>query len=194
MFSAILVNTQQSKLCLPNQPLQTPSFERLEMQAAAFLIFVVLMIYAAISDLTSMRIPNVIPAGLVLAFFVYAIGTGTAWTTVVPHIATGAAVLVVSFALFALGVIGGGDAKLAAAIALWLGTGLVLDYLLLAAILGGLLTLLILCFRNIPQPAFTVRWEWANRLYQPRTGVPYGIALAAAALKVLPSSTLWALG
>jgi prepilin peptidase CpaA len=34
-------------------------------------------------------------------------------------------------------------------------------------------------------------WPWLERLHAPRTGVPYGIALAAAALVVFPESPIW---
>ena len=92
--------------------------------------------------------------------------------------------LVVTFVFFARGWIGGGDAKLAAAIALWFGFEQLLNYLTLASILGGILTLLIMRFRLMPLPALLADQEWAKRLHRMDTGVPYGIALAIAALWV----------
>src|SRR5262249_52418386 len=52
-------------------------------------------------------------------------------------LAAGCVVLVAAFSLFARGVIGGGDAKLAAATALWLGFDHLLPYLLYASLIGG---------------------------------------------------------
>ena len=83
---------------------------------------------------------------------------------------------------FARGWIGGGDAKLAAATALWLGFDQLLNYLIFASLFGGVLTLAILRFRLMPLPALLANQEWAKRLHRMDTGIPYGIALALAAL------------
>ena len=85
---------------------------------------------------------------------------------------------------------GGGDAKLAAAAALWFGFDHLLQYLLDAALLGGALTLLIINFRLMPLPPRLEQWAWVARLHEKKAGVPYGIALAAAALLVYPD-TVW---
>ena len=61
--------------------------------------------------------------------------------------------LAVAFVFFARGWIGGGDAKLAAATALWLGFDHLLPYLLYASIFGGVLTLAMIRFRLMPLPA-----------------------------------------
>jgi prepilin peptidase CpaA len=99
-------------------------------------------------------------------------------------------VLVVCFAFFARGWIGGGDAKLAAATALWLGWAQLYEYLLYASLFGGALTLLLLEFRKRLLPPVLAKQPWLARLHEPNGGVPYGIALAAAALLVYPS-TAW---
>ena len=88
----------------------------------------------------------------------------------------------VAFVCFACGWIGGGDAKLAAATALWLGFGNLFSYLVYASLLGGALTLLIVQFRTMPLPRLLAGREWAERLHSQGAGVPYGVALAAAAL------------
>ena len=88
------------------------------------------------------------------------------------------------------GWIGGGDAKLVAATALWLGWAHLLDYVLSASLLGGALTVGLLYFRGRDLPALLVGREWVERLHRKDGGIPYGIALAAAALLVYPS-TVW---
>lgn len=154
-------------------------------------LFPLLMAFAASSDLFTMTIPNELMVALIAAFAVMAGMAGFSLDALVMHVAAGALILVVTFAMFAFGWIGGGDAKLAAATALWLGFGVLVDYLMIAAILGGILTLGLLALRQHPLPAFAARWGWLAHLHDHRTGVPYGIALAAAALAVYPQSELW---
>jgi len=91
-----------------------------------------------------------------------------------------------AFGFFACGRIGGGDAKLAAAIVLWLGSAHLFDYLIYSSMLGGALTLLLIQFRALPLPHVLAGRQWAERLHRRGGGVPYGIALAAAALVVYP--------
>lgn len=162
---------------------------------ALLLVVVVpfLMAYAAVSDLLTMTIPNRISLGLVAAFGVFAATGGVGWQDVAAHAGVGLGVLAATFTMFALGWIGGGDAKLAAATSLWFGLGNLGDYLALAGLFGGLLTLGLLAARGYALPAFAHGWTWATRLHDRRTGVPYGIALAAAALVALPHSPLWAM-
>jgi prepilin peptidase CpaA len=95
---------------------------------------------------------------------------------------------VAAFIFFSQGWIGGGDAKLAAATALWFGFDHLLDYMIYASLFGGVLTLAILQFRKLPLPAFIARQQRITRLHEPDGGVPYGIALAAAALLVYPKT------
>jgi prepilin peptidase CpaA len=102
------------------------------------------------------------------------------------HLAAGGLVLVISFVLFTQGWIGGGDAKLAAATALWFGFDYLFDYVIYASIFGGVLTLMILQFRHMALPTLFARQAWIQRLHERSGGVPYGIALAAAALVVYP--------
>jgi prepilin peptidase CpaA len=156
--------------------------------AVRLLLFPAMMAFAASSDLLTMTISNRISLALTLGFFGLALVLGLSATDVAWHVAAGVAVLAVTFTFFSLGWIGGGDAKLAAATALWLGFGNLFDYLIYASILGGALTLLIILFRTMPLPAVLAGSEWAERLHRHDAGIPYGIALAAAALIVYPQS------
>ena len=152
--------------------------------AIRLLLFPALMAFAASSDLLTMTISNRISLILVGGFFVLAVLSGMPIADVGMHVLAALTVLVVTFVFFARGWIGGGDAKLAAAIALWFGFEQLLNYLTLASLLGGVLTLLIMRFRLMPLPALLANQEWAKRLHRMDTGVPYGIALAIAALWV----------
>jgi prepilin peptidase CpaA len=153
--------------------------------------FPILVLAGGLCDLLTMTIPNRISILLASLFVAFALVSGMAGHEILWHFALAALVLVVGFTFFSFGWIGGGDAKLAAAIALWLGTDSVLEYFLLAAIGGGALTIALISIRRFPLPAFALGWDWLTRLHHPKTGIPYGIALAGAALFILPETALW---
>src|SRR5215204_3921826 len=127
---------------------------------ALLVIFPALMAYAAASDLVAMTIPNWVSLALICAFPPLAFAVGLPWPAMLLHLLAGAAVLVVTFGMFALGWIGGGDAKFAAAAALWLGFDGVMEYLVLASLLGGMLTIAILYLRSLNLPVFALSWTW----------------------------------
>ncbi|MGO4872599.1 MAG: prepilin peptidase [Roseiarcus sp.] len=158
---------------------------------AIIIFFPAAMALAASMDLVTMTIPNRVCAALAIGYFVLAVAVGVPFGVILIHLSCGAAVLVVMFALFALGWIGGGDAKLAAATALWLGWGMLFDYGASAALYGGALTLAILLGRRFVLPTWLSRHEWIERLHDRKTGVPYGIALAAAGLMLYPHTQIW---
>jgi prepilin peptidase CpaA len=158
------------------------------MDLIRLLLFPALMAFAASSDLFTMTISNKVSLALAAGFLVLALATGMGPAQIGIHVAAAAAVLVVAFVFFAQGWVGGGDAKLAATSALWLGFGHLFDYLIFASVLGGGLTLLIVQFRALPLPQILAGQDWVDRLHRPDGGVPYGIALAAAALIVYPQT------
>ena len=152
------------------------------------LLFPALMAFAASSDLLTMTISNRLSLALAGGFFLLTLVTGMSLYAFGMHLAAAAVVLVVAFVFFSQGWIGGGDAKLAAATALWFGFDHLLDYMIYASLFGGALTLAILQFRKLPLPAVLARQQWIMRLHETGGGVPYGIALAAAALIVYPKT------
>jgi prepilin peptidase CpaA len=154
--------------------------------AIRLLVFPSLMAFAASSDLLTMTISNRISAALIAGFVLLAYASGMNLHEIGMHFLAGAIVLCLTFVCFLRGWVGGGDAKLAAATALWFGFDYLYDYVLLASLLGGALTLLILRFRQTPLPESFLRRAWVARLHDQHNGVPYGIALAAAALVIYP--------
>jgi prepilin peptidase CpaA len=158
-------------------------------EATTLLLFPAMMAFAASSDLLTMTISNRVTLALLAGFFVLAFVTGMNQHELLSHIGAGFAVLVVTFVFFARGWIGGGDAKLAAVTALWFGFDQLLNYALYASLLGGVLTLAMIRFRLLPLPRFLAGQEWLRRLHQLDAGVPYGIALAAAALLIYPDTS-----
>ena len=157
----------------------------------ALFIFPVLMAYAASSDLLTMRIANWLVGLVVLAYLGLGLLVHLPWEQIGWAAIAAAVVLVVAFAFFAFGWIGGGDAKLVSATALWVGTTVMLQYLIYAALLGGALTLIILAFRRYPMPAWLLRHKWLDRLHDTKSGVPYGVALAIAGILVYPDTALF---
>lgn len=158
------------------------------LDAVRLVVFPALMAFAASSDLLTMTISNRLSLALSAAFLAMALFTGMPLQTIGMHVLAAAAVLAVGFVFFAQGWIGGGDAKLVAATALWFGFDHLLDYMIYASIFGGVLTLLLIQFRKLPLPAPLARQGWIMRLHDAGAGVPYGIALAAAALIVYPKT------
>lgn len=102
--------------------------------------------------------------------------------------ACGVAVLLCAFIFFALGWIGGGDAKLAAVTALWFGVDHTLAYLVYTMLIGALLALCLLAFRTRMLPAHWQGTAWIARLHSTKSGIPYGVPMALATLLVFPDT------
>jgi prepilin peptidase CpaA len=157
-------------------------------EAIRLTLFPAMMAFAASSDLLTMTIANRVSLILIAGFVLLAILTGMNSADMLSHTGAAAAVLVVAFICFSCGWIGGGDAKLATVTVLWLGLGHLAEYLIYASILGGALTLLVIQYRALPMPQLLMGRDWAERLHRQDSGVPYGIALAVAALVVYPQT------
>jgi prepilin peptidase CpaA len=155
-------------------------------------IFPGAMALAAATDLFTMTVPNRIALVLVAGFLVAAPLVGLGWPEIGLHFGLAVAALVVTFTLFSFGWIGGGDAKLFAATCLWVGPAALLGYSIYAALIGGVLTLALIFWRQVPLPAMLNGQCWLVRLHNPKEGVPYGIALAAAGLLVYPQTPFMA--
>jgi len=157
--------------------------------AVRLMLFPAIMAFAVSSDLLTMTISNRVSLILTGGFFALALASGMSGTAMLMHVAAGTIVLFAGFVCFARGWVGGGDAKLAAATALWLGFEHLTNYLLYASLFGGALTLLLIQFRMMPLPRMLSGQEWVQRLHERNAGVPYGIALAAAALCIYPDTS-----
>jgi prepilin peptidase CpaA len=155
---------------------------------ARLLLFPALMAFAAASDLFTMTISNRVSLLLAAGFLVLAIASGMGPTEILLHVGAGAVVLATAFLCFAMGWIGGGDAKIAAAAALWFGFAHLMNYLLYASLFGGALTLMLVQFRQWPLPYALAGQPWLLRLHAKESGIPYGIALAIGALMIYPET------
>ena len=155
-------------------------------------IFPAAMTLAAVTDLFTLTVPNRIVVALALLFFLAAPLAGLGLADMGVHAGLALAALALGFTLFSLGLVGGGDAKLFAASCLWLGPQAIVPYALYAALIGGVLGLLLLFWRAQPLPAMLASKGWLVRLHSPNQGMPYGIALAAAGLLAYPHSPFMA--
>ena len=155
---------------------------------ARLLLFPALMAFAAASDLFTMTISNRVSILLIAGFVFIAVFSGMALQDILAHSGAGLTVLAVAFVCFAMGWMGGGDAKVASATALWFGFSHLMDYLVYASLFGGALTLLLLQFRQWPLPYKLASQPWLLRLHDKETGIPYGIALAIGALMIYPET------
>ncbi|MCB1546467.1 MAG: prepilin peptidase [Hyphomicrobiaceae bacterium] len=163
------------------------------LEMALLTIFPGAMAMAGAMDLLTLTIPNRISLALIIGFFILAPLAGLGLTDIASHVACGLATLVVGFLLFARGLIGGGDAKVLAAAGLWIGFEMMLQYTFLVAIAGGALALSLAFYRSMAMPRWALKQDWAVRLHDRNGGIPYGIALAAGALWIYPS-TQWLTG
>ena len=152
--------------------------------------FPVAMAFAAANDLFTMKIPNRISLALIAAFFAAALLAGVSLQTIGIHAAIAMGVLAATFLLFAFNMLGGGDAKLMAAGALWMGPEQIVPFLVYVTVFGGALSVVILAYRKFPAGAFALP-GWAQRLHVGGTGIPYGIAIAAGGLMVFPHTEIF---
>lgn len=150
------------------------------------------MAFAAASDLLTMTIPNRVSLLLIAGFLALAPFAGLTWSAALAnHLAAGGLVLLAGIGMFAMGWLGGGDAKIIAAAALWLGFDQLLPFLAQTAVFGGLLAVATLAYRRFPAGAMNLP-GWALRLHKQGGGIPYGVAIAAAALVVYPATPWFA--
>lgn len=165
------------------------------LQVLSLSLLPVLMIVAAMSDVTSFRIPNWLTGLTAAAFFPMALITGMPLNEFGMHLLAGLLLFVVGYLLFAARLFGGGDAKLIAAAGLWFGTAHTMPFLVMTAIAGGVLALLIgfwsiammLWEIHLPRLAGSAIDQQVKKI---RPKLPYGIAIAVGAIMAFPH-TWW---
>jgi len=175
------------RLCASCGPDQTCGGKMQILQTLLLAPFPALAIVAALKDATSFRIPNWISIALGAAFFPAALAAGLGIPEVGQHLGVGLAALVAGMAIFAVGWIGGGDAKLFAAAALWLGMAPIPTFLVVTALSGGGLAVALVNLRsNWVRSLIPAGPAWVERLREPKGDAPYGVAIAIGALAAFP--------
>lgn len=159
-------------------------------QAAIFIVFPLCMALAACTDFLTMTIPNRVSAILLASFLVLAPLAGLDWTTIGVHLLAGLTVFAVSFALFSLNIMGGGDAKLLTASAVWFGFNMSLATFIVGfSLFGGVLVFVILALRSQTDLILAYRLPVPAVLLQTRK-VPYALAIATGGFLAFPDSPL----
>jgi prepilin peptidase CpaA len=158
--------------------------------AAIFLIVPLCLAFAAVNDLITMTIPNRVSAILLGSFIIVAPFTGMDWQTFGMSLLAGLVILAACFAFFAMNAMGGGDAKILAASAVWFGFNISLTlFMVYVAFIGGLLTIAIIVIRSRSQEIMAVGLPIPNSLLVAKK-IPYGIAIAIAGLLTYPEAPI----
>ena len=143
---------------------------------------------SAWSDWNGMVIPNVYPAGVLLSFVIaygatYALAPDiTYFSSLKSHLIALGAIFGVTFILFSLRMIGAGDSKLAAVVALWVGLEGLMTFLFFMGIVGGLLGLVALYIQKAKPAKEPSEGSFVDRVQKGESAVPYGIAIAIGAI------------
>jgi len=137
------------------------------------LALAVTLVVAAVIDARTCTISNrlnaAVAAGAPLYWYSIALSP---WPGIAIQLAAGAIVFVLLAGAFYAGMMGGGDVKLAAALALWFSPAGTVKFLVLMSIAGGVLTLGIIGWHRMQSR-------------EGRPEIPYGVAIAFGALAIL---------
>ena len=136
-----------------------------------------------------MKIPNKVSLAMAAGFFLTLPLTWQGVPMLTEHVLVGLTIFMVGFIMFSLGWLGGGDAKLLAAIALWMSWADLASLIVAVTLFGAALGLFLLI-----TPKFMPIWlrgtVLSQKLYQGGKDMPYGLALAAGALYVWPKTQI----
>jgi prepilin peptidase CpaA len=137
------------------------------------LALAVLLVVAAVIDVRTFTISNRLNLTVALLAPLYWLSKGIPiWPDAAIHVAAAVGVFALLAAAFYAGMMGGGDVKLAAALALWFPPSVTMLFLVLMSIAGGVLTLIVLVVHRAKRK-------------EGRPEIPYGVAIALGALAIL---------
>ncbi len=153
-------------------------------------VFPLLIIAAGINDYFTFKIPNWLNALIALSVIPFALffpmpGEVFAW-----HVVAGIVAMIAAFTVYAMGLIGGGDAKMIGACALWVGWEALMSFMIVTVIAGGVLALAMTVWGYLSTKQEADVGEWAKNLFSKKPDLPYGIAIAAGGIIVFPG-TWW---
>ena len=147
---------------------------------ALVMLFIVLVVtvLSCVSDVRSLRIPNIYSLIVIGCFIPACLAEPAAFAPLWQHFATMVAVFFLTYAMFCVGMMGGGDSKLGTALGLWLGLKGLAPFIVYMGLGGGVLGLIALCLRkkklfSNPKPG-----SWVEQVQGGKSAVPYGIAIS----------------
>lgn len=142
------------------------------------LVVFIVTLLSCISDIRSLRIPNMY-ALVILACFIPAwLTTPAVFDPLWHHLAAMGLMFILTYIMFSIGIMGGGDSKLATALGLWVGLKGLLPFVFYMALIGGVLGVMTLFLRkkklfNNPKPG-----SWIEQAQAGQNAVPYGVAIS----------------
>jgi len=143
------------------------------LSSGLLLLLAALLVWAAVTDIRARIISNKLNAAIALLAPVYWFSLGLApWPDMAVQAGLCIGVFAVFATLFAMGMMGGGDVKMLAALALWLPAGALVSLLVLMALLGGVVTVITMIHHRLSRRIGAVE-------------IPYGVAIALAGLWVI---------
>jgi prepilin peptidase CpaA len=151
------------------------------------------LIIAAMNDLYEFKIPNWVSIVLFCSYFAAGLGLGASPSMLLEGFLIGCAALVVGFAMFAGKLVGGGDAKLLAACAPWIGLSSIAPFLFNMAVAGGFFALTLILFRRAPALPVYAQAPWLLRLHQRPRDIPYAVAISLGGLLTFSQTPLFQL-
>lgn len=157
--------------------------------AVAVAVYALAVAWAVVTDVRRLIIPNAACVAVAVAFLPAALLGGLDWTAIAWHYGIGIALLLAGMAAFARRLVGGGDVKLLAAVAVWIGRDDILAYLVVMTLLGGVLAGAVLIAARLKRalPALA-RIAWLGDGGLKGQSIPYGAAVGIAAILLLPKS------
>lgn len=161
------------------------------MTAIVSIFFPAMLLAAAAFDVSSFKIPNRLTALMVVAWPICAMATDMTLVQMGWAMVAALVVLMFGFSLFAAGLLGGGDAKLMAAVVLYTGASLALPFVLRTTIAGASVAIMLTMFRRFPLPQMAMEHQWIMQLYGRSRDMPYAVAIAIGGLTVWPMSAFY---
>lgn len=156
---------------------------------ACLAVFVGLVLFAALSDIATMEIPNWVSIAVAALFPLAALLAHLSPLQISLHVAVGLVVFLAGFGFFALGILGGGDVKVIAAASIWTGAAAFSPFTLATALAGGALAFVMIVARRTTGPSDS-HPAFLNRLLNPQNGIPYAVAIAAGVIASLPAQPI----
>lgn len=151
-------------------------------------VFPLMVVMAGISDFFTLKIPNWLNGLIAVSVVPFVLFAGMPMEVFAWHVIAGLAAFAGGFILFSANIIGGGDAKMLAACAVWVGWDLLVEFAFVTAFAGGALVIAIKLWVFFADHKDKKGMEWASNFLSKKPQLPYGIAIAAGGVIVFPAS------
>ena len=156
------------------------------MSALVFIFVCALVLWAAVTDFLSLKIPNIIPVFIILSFLFLLVFEPSALQDIHERAITVALLFVVTFIMYAVNMLGAGDSKLLAVLGLWIPASSFWKFILIMAGVGAVLGFIALHVRQSEREfSWLPKDSWFAQLQQGRNAVPYAVAIATAFVAVV---------